>query len=146
MLFRLKSHHFRTYFLYGIRYNNVSRPSIRTLTTPAQTLEVATPNPPGLTPMGRRTLRSSDHKITVDSIHVNLVVSFAGSATMHTRSFSVIGPTTWNGLPINRYKALPKRCLFSTPPPSQDCSFLLGLGRERLCVGTLHEGRYINFD
>ena len=26
ILFRLKSHHFRTYFVYMIRYNNVSRP------------------------------------------------------------------------------------------------------------------------
>ena len=35
-----------------------------------------------------------------DSIHRNLVVPFARSATMQTRSFSVVGPTTWNGLPI----------------------------------------------
>src|SRR6218665_3845773 len=28
ILFRLKSHYFRTYFLYMIRYNNVSRPVI----------------------------------------------------------------------------------------------------------------------
>src|SRR6218665_2946022 len=41
----------------------------------------------------RRTLRSS--------VHGNLVVPFARSATMHTRSFSVVGPTTWNGLPID---------------------------------------------
>src|SRR6218665_1411020 len=32
----------------------------------------------------------------------------------------------------SRSKVLPKRCLFSIPPPSQDCSFPLGLGRERL--------------
>ena|SRR6218665_184633 len=36
------------------------------------------------------------------SVHGNLVVSFARSATMQTRSFSVVGPTTWNGLPIDR--------------------------------------------
>ena len=45
----------------------------------------------------------------------------------------------------SRSKAPPKRCLFSIPPPSKDCSFPLGLGRERLWVGIL-KGRYINFD
>jgi len=34
----------------------------------------------------------------------------------------------------NRSKASPKRCLLSIPPPSQDCFFPLGLGRERLWV------------
>jgi len=43
------------------------------------------------------------------------------------------------------FKAPPKRCLFSIPPPSQDCSYLFGLGRERLWVGIL-KGCYINFD
>src|SRR6218665_489921 len=33
---------------------------------------------------------------------------------------------------FSRSKAPPKRCLFSIPPPSKDCSFPLGLGRERL--------------
>jgi len=33
---------------------------------------------------------------------------------------------------FNKSHAPPKRCVFSIPPPSQDCSFLLGLGRERL--------------
>src|SRR6218665_3745267 len=42
---------------------------------------------------GRITLRSS--------IHGNLVVPFARSATMEARSFSVVGPATWNGLPID---------------------------------------------
>src|SRR6218665_1579115 len=42
---------------------------------------------------GRRTLRSS--------VLGNLVVPFARSATMQTRSFSVVGPTTWNGLPVH---------------------------------------------
>src|SRR6218665_3559586 len=32
----------------------------------------------------------------------------------------------------SRSKAPSKRCLFSIPPPSKDCSFPLGLGRERL--------------
>ena len=45
----------------------------------------------------------------------------------------------------SRSKAPPKRCLFSIPPPSKDCSFLLGLGRERLWIGIL-KGRYINLD
>jgi len=42
---------------------------------------------------GRRTLRSSAQG--------NLVVPFARSATMQTHSYSVVGPTTWNGLPID---------------------------------------------
>jgi len=40
ILFRLKSHHFWTYFLYMIRYNNASRPS----TTPKSRVR-DTPNP-----------------------------------------------------------------------------------------------------
>src|SRR6218665_3674087 len=35
------------------------------------------------------------------SVHGNLVNQFARSATMQTRSFSVVGPTTWNELPID---------------------------------------------
>src|SRR6218665_3326357 len=31
----------------------------------------------------------------------NLVVPFARSAAMQTRSFSVVGPQTWNGLPVD---------------------------------------------
>src|SRR6218665_1208902 len=42
---------------------------------------------------GRRTLPSS--------VHGNLVVPFARSATMRTRSFYVVGPITWNGLPVD---------------------------------------------
>src|SRR6218665_377098 len=42
---------------------------------------------------GRRTLRSSTHG--------NLVVPFARSATMQTPSISVVGPKTWNGLPVD---------------------------------------------
>src|SRR6218665_3367706 len=42
---------------------------------------------------GRRTLRSSAHG--------NLVVPFAHSATMQTRSISVVGPKTWNGLSVD---------------------------------------------
>ena len=45
----------------------------------------------------------------------------------------------------NRFKASRKRCLFSIPPPSQDWSFPLGLGRDILGVGNL-KGRYIHFD
>ena len=44
ILFLFKSHHFRTYFLYMIIFNNISRPL-------AQNLGVVTPNPPGLTPL-----------------------------------------------------------------------------------------------
>src|SRR6218665_1621010 len=42
---------------------------------------------------GRRTLRSS--------VHGNFVTPFVRSAAMQTRSFSVVGPATWNGLPID---------------------------------------------
>src|ERR1700733_66060 len=41
---------------------------------------------------GRRTLRSS--------VHGDLTVPFARSATMQTRSFAVVGPVTWNGLSL----------------------------------------------
>ena|SRR6218665_3627883 len=59
--FFFKSHHFRTYFLNMIRYNNnnnnfttrprPTRPPMRPPTTPAQNLGVATSQPPGLTPL-----------------------------------------------------------------------------------------------
>src|SRR6218665_2407853 len=42
-LFLFKSHHFRTYFLYMIRYNNIVRPD-HDARPPAQNLGVATPN------------------------------------------------------------------------------------------------------
>src|SRR6218665_1856448 len=47
----------------------------------------------------RRTLRSS--------AFANLVVPLARSATMQTRSFSVVGPTTWNGLRVDLRHKLP---------------------------------------
>src|SRR6218665_1063373 len=46
--------------------------------------------PPHSSSAGRRTLRSSAHG--------NWVVPFACSATMQTRSFSVVGPKTRDGL------------------------------------------------
>src|SRR6218665_2725508 len=48
ILFLYKSHHFRTYILYLISYNNMSRPVHDPLRPPrplAQILEVATPTP-----------------------------------------------------------------------------------------------------
>ena len=45
----------------------------------------------------------------------------------------------------SRSKAPPKRCLFLIAPPSRDCSFPLGLGRERLWVGTYLEGALYKF-
>src|SRR6218665_2175927 len=46
--FLLESHHFRTYFLYMIRYNDISRPvhdpPRPSTTQPAQNLGIATPN------------------------------------------------------------------------------------------------------
>src|SRR6218665_3925920 len=57
ILFLFKSNHFRTYFLYMIRYNNISRPvhdsndPLRpSLRPPAQNL-VSRPSAPGLTPL-----------------------------------------------------------------------------------------------
>src|SRR6218665_1892092 len=35
------------------------------------------------------------------SVQGNLTVSFVLFATMQSNSFSVVGPTTWNGLPSN---------------------------------------------
>jgi len=54
ILFLFKIHHFRTYFLYMISYNNMSRPVHDPLLLPrplAQNLGVATPNSPVLTPL-----------------------------------------------------------------------------------------------
>jgi len=45
ILFLFKSHHFRTYFLNMIRYNNISRP-------PAKNLGVATPQHPRIDALG----------------------------------------------------------------------------------------------
>jgi len=60
----------------------------------------------------------------------NFVISFAHSVTMQTRSFSVVSNNLeWTS---TRSKAPPKCYLFSIPPPSQDCSFPLGLGLECL--------------
>src|SRR6218665_3318356 len=49
--------------------------------------------PPSHLMCRRCTLRSSAHG--------NLVVRFARSPTMQTRSFSVVGPKTWNELPVD---------------------------------------------
>ena len=63
ILFLFKSHHFRTHFLYMIRYNNILRPVHDPHNPPATPLwlpndppcpkseGVATPQPPGLTPI-----------------------------------------------------------------------------------------------
>src|SRR6218665_2030671 len=53
ILILFNSHHFRTYFLYVISYNNVTtrpRPPAASRSI-AQNLGVATPKPPGLTPL-----------------------------------------------------------------------------------------------
>src|SRR6218665_1374347 len=52
---------------------------------------------------GRRTLRSS--------VHGNLMVPFARYATMQTGSFSVVGPKTWNGLPVDLWHL--QNCAYS---------------------------------
>src|SRR6218665_1448300 len=54
-LFLFKSHHFRTYFLYMIRYNNISRPVLDPCDSPRKSKAwmVATPQPPGLTPLSK---------------------------------------------------------------------------------------------
>src|SRR6218665_2159752 len=46
----------------------------------------------------------------------------------------------------NRFKAPPKRCLFSIPPPSQDCSFPLAWPGPGALLSRYFEGHYINFD
>src|SRR6218665_3831622 len=58
ILFLFKSLHFRTYFLYMIRYNNISRPvddpptiPLRPPTTPCPKSGGRDPQPPGLTPL-----------------------------------------------------------------------------------------------
>jgi len=45
ILFLFKSHHFRTYFLYMIRYNNISRPPATPTTPLSKIWRVATPTP-----------------------------------------------------------------------------------------------------
>jgi len=63
-----------------------------------------------------------------------------------TERDKVVGPAMWNWRPIDLRHLPPKRCLFSfPPPPSQDCSFPLGPGREHFWVGIL-KGCYIYFD
>jgi len=41
------------------------------------------------------------HCGTKSSVHGDLVVPFARSATMQSRSFSVVGTITWNRLPLD---------------------------------------------
>src|SRR6218665_2131168 len=72
---------------------------------------------------GRSTLRSS--------ALANLVVPFAPLCD-NADSFIFCGWSKNREWTSSRSKVPPKRCLFSIPPPSQDCSFPLGLGRERL--------------
>jgi len=64
ILFRLKSHNFRTYFLYMIRYNNASRP-------------VHDPHdPPGLTPIR---VRPTINKWTNATQNWNLTYAWVGN-------------------------------------------------------------------
>jgi len=65
-----------------------------------------------------------------DNAHGNLVIPFARSATMQTRSFSVVGPKIWNGLPVD-LRDLPNGAC-SKFHHLLKTSFPLGLGRERL--------------
>ena len=79
------------------------------------------------------------------SVQGNLMDPFAHSATMQTCYFSVIGPTTWIGLPTDLGHLRNGACSHFWRLTSEDCSFPLGLGQERLWVGML-KGRYINFN
>jgi len=83
------------------------------------------------------------HRTLQSSVQGNLVVPFACSATTQTRSFLVVGPTTWYELPVD-LRHLPNGAC-SQFIHLLKTTFPLGLGRERLCVGIL-KGRYINFD
>src|SRR6218665_2225762 len=60
-----------------------------------------------------------------------MVVPFTRSATMLTHSFSVVGPTTWNGLPVDR-RHLPNGACSQFHHLLKTFLFPLGLGRERL--------------
>src|SRR6218665_617641 len=53
IIFLFKSNHFRTYFLYMIRYNNISRPLRPYLRPPHDppAQNMGDPQPPGLTPL-----------------------------------------------------------------------------------------------
>src|SRR5688572_32989056 len=47
---------------------------------------------PSLSALGSRSLRSVEHGL--------LSVPFARTSTSQRRAFSVVGPSTWNGLPL----------------------------------------------
>ena len=52
------------------------------------------------------------------SVHGNLVVPFARSATMQTRSFSVVGPAPWNELAIDLRLVTRGQLFFDQQPPT----------------------------
>src|SRR6218665_611515 len=66
--------------------------------------------------------------ITVLSVHGDLVVTFARSATMQSSFYSVVGSTTWNKLPSHR-RSLPNGT--SSQFHQLLKTFLIRLGRER---------------
>ena len=84
-------------------------------------------------------------KLIVDILHNSQrhhLAKYKFSMISLTEPFLFCGWSNYLEWTPNRSKAPPKWCLFSIPPPSQDCSFPLGMGRERLWVGIL-KGRYI---
>src|SRR6218665_357399 len=70
------------------------------------------------------------HRTLWSSVNGDFVVPIARSATMQSRSFSVVGTTTWKELPQNR-RHLPNGAC-SQFHQRLKTSFLLGLGQERL--------------
>src|SRR6218665_174017 len=60
---------------------------------------------------------------------LSTVIWLSHSPAVRPVPFSVVDPTTWNGLPIH-LRHLPTVPVLNAP--SQDCSFPFGLGRERL--------------
>src|SRR6218665_2267637 len=96
-------------------------------------------------PPQNRGVNSKCSRFCIASMGLYLVVPFARSATMQTRSFSVVGPKTWNGLPADlrhlpkgacsQFHHLLKTVLISAWP---------GSGAS-LSIGIL-KGRYINFE
>src|SRR6218665_903270 len=74
-------------------------------------------------------------KLIVDILHNSQrhhLAKYKFSMISLTEPFLFCGWSNYLEWTPNRSKAPPKRCLFSIPPPSQDCSFPLGMGRERL--------------
>src|SRR6218665_221695 len=107
ILFLFKSHHFRTYFLYMIRCNNISRSP----QPAAQNLGVATPNPtPELTPL----LHSTSLSYSYLDLQPVYQLSFNSYCTS---GFTIICLLSTPPVPLAHHSA----SLSSTVPPATCC-------------------------